>query len=152
MRHEIRMRIGYGLVAGLAAGIGMGYLLKGIENGTGSKVYTLLLSVDYVPGLRDIITTEFAQFGIHLVLSVAVAALFSLGYRTNSARGKRLAVIAGASVLLGVVLFPTTALSSRTPELSDAAAFGWWLLGHLMYGLIVGAVLQLLFERNPGRP
>ncbi len=115
------------IVAGLISGFVLGLFLKAAEAFTGAKVYILLLNVDYVPFLNRLVLPEAVEFGIHLLISIIVST--ALGSRRRS---KEFYIIAG--MVIGIVLYPTTLLSDRTPGLLDFQAIFYWLVGHGIYG------------------
>ncbi|MDM5228543.1 hypothetical protein QUF73_20695 [Cytobacillus sp. NJ13] len=129
-----------GAFTGLASGIFLGLFLKMIELSSGIKVYTLLLNVDYFPVLKDYHFPELIEFVFHLIISAVLAVSLLLIIRKY--RWNRFQII-GRTLLItfsiGVLLYPTTALSDRTPELTSISAIVFWLLGHLLYGLLLSA-------------
>lgn len=126
---------GYGLIGGLV----LTFLFKWIESSTGEKVYTFLLNVDYIPIIGDIAFPEWLEVVFHLVVSVAVAIGFLIMYRLRPSWKKRAIMICTVgSVIIGIALFPTTALSDRTPEITDGLSFLYWLLGHAVFGAVLG--------------
>jgi hypothetical protein len=127
-----------GIIAGLMSGIFLGLFLKIIEVFTEVKVYTLLLNVDYIPLLKEFSIPEPVEFLLHLIISVIVAVvLFSILKKYQWAQKQIMFRTIFISFLIGVLLFPTTALSDRTPELTSISALSFWLLGHLLYGWIL---------------
>ncbi|MGN7408686.1 MULTISPECIES: hypothetical protein [unclassified Sporosarcina] len=133
---------GYGLIGGLI----LTFLFKWIESATGEKVYTFLLNVDYIPVVGDITFQEWIEVFFHLVVSVSVALGFYLLYRLRPSWKKRaITICAVGSVIIGIALFPTTALSDRTPEITDGLSFLYWILGHALFGAVLGIFFR--FEK-----
>lgn len=131
------------ILAGIVSGLFLGLFLKVIERVTGIKVYTLLLNVDYVPFLNQIKLHETIEFGLHLIISIVLSLLimkFLGGKRWG--KGTKYSFIIGTSIIIGLILFPTTALSARTPELSSLAALSYWLVGHGLYGWLLAWLLR----------
>ncbi|ALC92917.1 hypothetical protein AM500_20015 [Bacillus sp. FJAT-18017] len=118
------------IVAGLISGVVLGLFLKAVQEFTDEKVYVLLLNVDYVPMLNRITFPEALEFGIHLLISILVSMI--LGARPRS---KAFFILAG--MVIGIVLYPTTLLSNRTPGLLDFQAIFYWLVGHALYGYVL---------------
>lgn len=128
-------------VSGLLAGIFLGLFFKAAEAWSSIPVYRLLLAVDYVPVLRDVLTAEWAQFGLHLLISLAfagAAGTWALRLKANRVRRR---LILGAGIAVGILLYPTTMLSAGTPGLTDPAAVLLWLAGHAGYGWLCGRLL-----------
>ncbi|GIP06425.1 hypothetical protein JNUCC32_19765 [Paenibacillus sp. JNUCC32] len=128
--------------AGIAAGILLGLFLKIIEHITSLEVYTLLLNVDYVPLLNELKLSELVEFALHLVISVLLSIALAIFLKQkNWSRRRSLFWVSLACLAVGLLLYPTTVLSDRTPELSDPAALLFWLAGHLLYGIAMGWLL-----------
>lgn len=136
-------RLNGGIIAGVLAGIFLGLFLKIVEHHTGFKVYTLLLNVDYIPLINRLSLPEWIEFVFHLIISILLSVVFVLFFRTKKWKPKqRIKVVIFVSMIIGVLLYPTTALSSRTPELSSYPAWFYWLLGHALYGWILGILIR----------
>lgn len=131
-----------GSSAGLLAGIILGLFLKFIESVTGIKDYTLLLNVDYIPILKDIKLPELIEFLLHLIVSV-VLGVFLYTYLMNKdwPNEQKVRLVVKVSLLIGLLLYPTTLLSDRTPEITNVYSFFFWLVGHGLYGLVLGNLL-----------
>ncbi|SEM25807.1 hypothetical protein SAMN04488688_110212 [Paenibacillus sp. cl141a] len=128
--------------AGIAAGILLGLFLKIIEHITSLEVYTLLLNVDYVPLLNELKLSELVEFALHLVISILLSIALAIFLKQkNWSRRRSLFWVSLACLAVGLLLYPTTVLSDRTPELSDPAALLFWLAGHLLYGIALGWLL-----------
>lgn len=133
---------GYGLIGGLI----LTFLFKWIESSTGEKVYTFLLNIDYIPVVGDIVFPEWVEVVFHLVVSVAVAIGFCVMYHLRPTWKKRaLTICTIGSIMIGIALFPTTALSDRTPELTDGLSLLYWLVGHAIFGAVLGIFFK--FEK-----
>jgi hypothetical protein len=127
------------IFAGTVAGILLGLFFKAIQFSTGLKVYTLLLNVDYIPILNRFTFPESIEFGFHLIVSIVLGVLIMKFLPPNQQSW-----IMMIGIVIGILLFPTTALSSRTPAISDYPALIYWLVGHTFYGII----LRLLLKRK----
>ncbi|SFK74471.1 hypothetical protein SAMN03159341_101371 [Paenibacillus sp. 1_12] len=127
--------------AGIGAGLFIGIFFRFVEFEWKIKVYTLLLNVDYVPVLRNLSLTEATEFSIHMVISVVVAlVLYKLIRRTNDTQRMVLAFVIW-SLLIGILLYLTTLLSTKTPAIYDVSAITVWLVGHALYGLLLGLLI-----------
>lgn len=128
--------------AGIAAGILLGLFLKIIEHITSLGVYTLLLNVDYVPLLKELKLSELVEFALHLAISILLSIALAIFLKQKKwSRGRSLSWVSLVCLTVGLLLYPTTVLSDRTPELSDPAALLFWLAGHLLYGIALGWLL-----------
>lgn len=131
------------LVGGLVSGIALGLFLKWIQFHTNLKVYTLLLNVDYVPILKNIQFPEIIEFGLHLVISIMLALIFNVYINRRSLKKEVIhRLVLRVSLIVGLLLYPTTLLSERTPSITDAYAFLVWMAGHWIYGIILGKILS----------
>lgn len=130
------------LLTGLITGTILGLFLKVVEAVTSIKVYTLLLNVDYVPLLNRFDMPEWGGFAIHLGISTILSycLFFFLNFR-NWRTETRFWLVVMVSVLIGLFLYPTTLFSDQTPSLLDGRALGFWLIGHLLYGCMLGKLL-----------
>ncbi|MEW4368661.1 hypothetical protein [Paenibacillus kandeliae] len=133
-----------GLLAGLISGIVLGFVLKWIQHVTGVLVYTLLLNVDFVPLLPDVLP-EWLEFTMHLVVALVLGVLFRWWITRWSHPWLAGLVLGAASSLL---FFPLSMLSDRVPAVNDGTAYMYWLIGHLVYGLVLGAVGRLQMRRR----
>lgn len=132
---------------GIVTGTIFGLLLKGIQAISGKKVYTLLLNVDYIPWFRDRVFHEFVEFSFHLIISIVVVfVLYWLFKKTHMEN--RIMPYVFANGFIAFMLFTTTALSDRTPDVLDAQAFGFWLVGHIIYGFLMAKCIQKTVENE----
>jgi uncharacterized membrane protein len=131
------------VLAGIVSGVFLGLFFKGVEEATLIKVYTLLLNVDYVPVIKNYSVPEMIEFIIHLVISVVISIGFLLFYsKRQTSSEKRILSMVLVSLLIGILLYPTTVLSSRTPSITSISASSYWLLGHMLYGWLLGFLLR----------
>jgi hypothetical protein len=140
-------QIGKATLAGIVSGIFLGLILKLVEYVTGLKVYTLLLNVDYVPVLRNYETTELGEFVLHLMISIMLALTLQSYLQTKEwDMSKKKKFITLLSIAVGIILYPTTMLSERTPELTNIYAFLSWIIAHAVYGKVLAYILE---RQNP---
>ncbi|MDG0809060.1 hypothetical protein [Cohnella rhizosphaerae] len=126
----------------------LGLVLKLVERSTAKPVYTLLLNVDYVPVLNRISMPERVEFAIHLAISVALGLCLSWWMnRTGVAPGRMTRYATFVGLAVGLCLYPTSALSDRTPILTDGSAFLYWMAAHALYGATLGALLARTARR-----
>lgn len=127
-----------GFAFGLVPGIALALLFKAVESLAGPRVYTLLLNVDFIPGLGGSLP-EWFELSLHLAVSVVIGFLYAflLG---------RLEKPWLPGLLLGIAPIPLfipltqLAVSAGTPGLSDVDAMIWWIAGHLFYGMILAVM------------
>lgn len=129
------------VLSGLTSGVILGLFLKLMEYLTGKKVYILLLNVDYVPLLKDYNTTELFEFVLHLVISILLALALRIFLLKNMTMKDARRFVLWISSMIGVILYPTTMFSDRTPEFTDLYAFLIWMAGHVLYGWVLGFFL-----------
>ncbi len=118
--------------------------MKFIQSITSLKVYTLLLNVDYIPFLKELKLSEVVEFGLHMVISIMLAFVMNF-YISRKEFGKEAIhrFVIRVSLIVGLLLYPTTLLSDRTPSITNAYAFAVWMAGHWIYGLVLGRVLTI---------
>lgn len=126
------------VMIGILSGLVLGGLLKTVEQLTDKQVYRLLLNVDYFPIIQDWPMNEMQDFLLHMVVSVGLVIVL---YLTLGKKVNRYIIL---SVLIGGMLYLTTAFSDRTPALTDMMAFIYWMVGHLIYGIIIGIFVVLM--------
>lgn len=128
--------------AGLVSGLILGLFLKLIESVIGLKVYTLLLNVDYIPILKNYKLSELNEFLLHLVVSVGLS-LFIHVYLVNKdwSVDQKMKFVIKLAIVVGLLLYPTTMLSERTPAVTSIYSFLFWMVGHGLYGVILGKLL-----------
>ncbi|WP_456277257.1 hypothetical protein [Bacillus sp. AK128] len=129
-----------GAIIGIFSGVLLGLFLKLVEEKVGTKVYTLLLNVDYIPYIKEIHLSEVVEFFLHLIISIMLSIILLLvitKYRWNN----REIIIRTVLICLfiGIFLYPTTALSERTPPITSFQAIAFWLIGHIGYGFILAS-------------
>ena len=141
-RRGLQRAVLYGLISGLFLAV----LLNIIEHITRFKVYTLLVNVDYIPYIKTFVFPELVEVGFHLIVSIALSICLYLLIikRKISTRKKIIILCIFVCFIIGVALFPTTTFSDRTPAITSIPSFSYWIIGHIMYGYLMG----MLFARN----
>lgn len=102
-----------------------------------------MLNVDYVPIIKNLKLSEIVEFGLHMVISIALALGVNF-YITRKNFGKETihCFVIKVSLIIGLLVYPTTILSERTPSITSGSAFLVWMVGHLIYGLVLGRILS----------
>jgi len=138
------------ILSGLISGLLLAAFLKFVEQNTHLKVYTLLLNVDYIPYINQFVFPELVEASFHLIVSIILACcLYSLiVYMQVLGRMKMIAFSTFVCLLIGAALFPTTTFSDRTPSFSSFPSLSYWMIGHIIYGYILGALIARNFSKN----
>lgn len=133
---------------GIISGLFLGAFLWVVQIITTKNVYTLLINVDYIPVLKEWNMHPITELVLHLIVSVIVVFLLYAIFKRWNMQYRVLPYVL-ANGVIGVLLYGTTSFSTRTPALLDYFAIFYWILGHLLYGLIVGIFLQKLERTFP---
>jgi len=140
-----------GLYVGIVAGIVLGFFFKVMEAYFHIKVYTLLLNIDYISYLNQIKFPEWVEFTFHLVVSVIISIMILYAIlKFNWTKKQIIYYPILISFLIGVLLYPTTALSDRTPPITSGSAILIWLIGHVLYGGVLSAYFIKWALKGPG--
>ena len=147
-RRGLQRAVLYGLISGLF----LAALLKIIEHITRFKVYTLLLNVDYIPYIKTFVFPELVEVGFHLIVSIALSICLYLMIINGkiSSRKKIIVLCTFVCFIIGVALFPTTTFSDRTPAFTSIPSFSYWIVGHIMYGCIMGILFARYLTKEKG--
>ncbi|WP_249869401.1 hypothetical protein [Oceanobacillus saliphilus] len=134
-------------IIGMIAGLILGGFFKLIEQTTGKKVYVLLMNIDYFPIVGDWTLSGGEEFVLHMIVSVALVFVIYFLFRKKDIHIKMAPYII-VNTLIGALLYLTTALSERTPEITDQSAFAYWLVGHMLYGFVVWLLIVVRIEKG----
>ncbi|PWW45352.1 MULTISPECIES: hypothetical protein [Paenibacillus] len=137
-----------GVLTGLTSGLVLGFFLKAIQTYTGEKVYTLLLNIDFVPWLPPKLP-EYIEFVLHLIVSIIIG-IFYIWWIQRSGHPISKGILIG--VLSSLLYIPLSQLSSRVPDLYDIKAILYWLVGHLLFGVVVGVCGHVWKHSQKGDP
>ena len=123
------------------AGFILAAFLKVVQLLTGNQAYVLLFETDYIVVIQDLQPQFLIGFIFHFVICyISVVILYYL-----------LTVIhLEKSILMYVIffttgsglLFPLTMFSESTPEITDLVAWFYWLIGHILFSLVVGVLIR----------
>ncbi|ARF14090.1 hypothetical protein [Sporosarcina ureae] len=129
---------------GIVTGIFLAVFLKAVQSLTGHKVYTLLLNVDYIPIIKEYAFPEVIEVFFHLIVSVVLCIILVMLYDKSSGFIRNHAIMFPflVNVAIGLVLYPTTSFSDRTPNVTNMVSLFWWVAGHAVYGFIVGFLIS----------
>ncbi|MFX3650929.1 MAG: hypothetical protein ACE3K2_03885 [Paenibacillus sp.] len=137
-----------GILTGVLSGVILGFFLKVIQANTGEQVYTLLLNIDFVPVLPPTLP-EWIEFSLHLVVSVLIGIFYVWWIRRTGHPMFKGVLLGAASSLLYIPLSP---LSSRVPDLYDVAAIIYWIVGHLLFGIVLGLCGKYIMNAKKATP
>ncbi|PIC57598.1 hypothetical protein CSV80_08400 [Sporosarcina sp. P12(2017)] len=129
---------------GIITGIFLAVFLKAVQSITGHKVYTLLLNVDYIPIIKEYALPEVIEVFFHLIVSVVLCIILAMLYDKSSGFIRNHAILFPflVNVAIGLVLYPTTSFSDRTPNVTNMVSLFWWIAGHAVYGFFVGFLIS----------
>ncbi|MET1013437.1 MAG: hypothetical protein ABWX61_02875 [Paenisporosarcina sp.] len=139
-----RQTILLAIYIGLTSGILLGLFLKLIEKITGILVYTLLLNIDFIPGIESIKWAESLEFFFHVLVSILISFVFV--YLVIKLQiGQNFKKLLGLSFLLCIPTFALFFILSllaikEVPAWNDWDAFGYWTLTHLFYVWLVATL------------
>lgn len=136
MRELVKLS-GIGIITGTIFGL----ILKLVEHLTGKKVYTLLLNIDYIPIMQDFNLNELLDFSLHLIVSIGVAIVLYYAFRLTGWHQMSTPYVI-ANVIIATGLYLTTSFSNRTPDVTDFLAFFYWVIGHAIYGFMLGLMMR----------
>lgn len=127
---------------GLLAGCILGAFLYLFQQWTGVPVYILLMNVDYFPVLGEMDFPHLLEFSFHLFVSIVIVYFLYFILKKKNLEQKLIPylLLNGA---IGLIIFPTTMLSDKTPDLDNIWAWIIWFLGHIIYGFSIWAMLRI---------
>ncbi|MGP4077231.1 hypothetical protein [Halobacillus sp. K22] len=139
--------IRWGFWIGTTSGLVLGFYMWLVELVTGEKVYTLLMNVDFIPVIGSIEWPVVIEWLFHLIISWIIGVLYVYAFRRvlkDTSRNRwSLALILSAFAATSYV--PLTLLAIKeTPALTDGAAIFYWLIGHVLYAV----VLKMSYHRS----
>ncbi|ARK21958.1 MULTISPECIES: hypothetical protein [Sporosarcina] len=129
---------------GIVTGILLAVVLKMVQAITGDKVYTLLLNVDYIPIVKEYQFPEVIEVFFHLIVSVVLCIILVILYDKSRGFIRNHAILFPllVNVAIGLLLYPTTSFSDRTPSVTNIISLLWWVAGHALYGFVVGVLIN----------
>ncbi|ARJ39255.1 hypothetical protein SporoP8_10460 [Sporosarcina ureae] len=133
-----------GIWIGLLTGVFLAMFLKFMQSITGHKVYTLLLNVDYIPIVKEYAFPEVIEVFFHLIVSIVLCIILVILYDKSSGFIRNHAILFPflVNLAIGLLLYPTTSFSDRTPPVTNMVSLFWWMVGHAVYGFFVGVLIS----------
>ncbi|USG65460.1 hypothetical protein NDK47_25700 [Brevibacillus ruminantium] len=123
------------LVNGLVAGLILAAFLALCDGLFGTSTFAVLIDASYVPGLAGL--PSIVELLIHLLISVVI--VFFLSYFYPRERRASVKYLLYWSLAFAIAYLPFSLLS-KTPM--SFTAFLIWLVGHLLYTVVVAAQIE----------
>lgn len=128
-------------IIGVMAGTVLAAFLKIIQLLTGKQSYVLLFNMDYIPLLKNFDAVFGMGYLFHFVFCI-VSVLF-LYYLLKLFRKEKSMIAYIILFTLGsATLYSLTALTEQPPSITDFSAWGYWSLGHTLFGIVVGFLVK----------
>lgn len=124
------------LVNGLLAGLGLAAFLALGDSLFGTNTFPVLMDVSYVPGMETF--PPIAELLIHLAISMVVAFFLMHFYPRQSGFGQ-VKYLSGWVLAFAVAFIPFSLLSASP---MTWAGFGIWVLGHLLYTIMLAVQVR----------
>ncbi len=142
----------WGLLAGLIGGIGMAMLMMIVTALAGMGFLVPLYAIAATFNRSWAMTHGFnggpllVGLMLHMVNSAIFGLIFTLLLRWVFPRALALPLAAVAGMVWGLILLfvnQLIVLPIADPPMVTATSgiFGWWLVAHLMYGVVLGAIV-----------
>ncbi|QQE74265.1 hypothetical protein KDJ56_20875 [Brevibacillus composti] len=122
-------------VNGLIAGLILAAFLALCDGLFGTSTFAVLIDVSYVPGLAGL--PSILELMIHLLISVVV--VFFIAYFYPRDRRATVKYLLYWALAFAIAYLPFS-LFSKTPL--SFGAFLIWVLGHLLYTVVVAAQIE----------
>ncbi|SFG00399.1 hypothetical protein SAMN05216353_11816 [Halobacillus alkaliphilus] len=132
--------IRWGFWIGTTSGLVLGFYMWLVELVTGEKVYTLLMNVDFIPVIGSIEWPVAIEWLFHLIISWIIGVLYVYAFRRvlKDTKGNRWSLALILSAFAATSYVPLTLLAIKeTPALTDGAAILYWLIGHVLYAVVL---------------
>ncbi|WP_174615571.1 hypothetical protein [Virgibacillus ihumii] len=126
---------------GIVAGIILAGFLNIIQALTGNQAYILLFNMDYIPILSQ--WNNISGIGMIFHFTTCIASVGVLYFLLKPVRWhERFLPYFLTYTIGGGILYSLTALTNIPPALTNIAAWGFWTLGHGLYGVAVGLLVK----------
>ncbi|SDJ44263.1 hypothetical protein [Salimicrobium halophilum] len=136
---------------GTIAGVALGSFMYAIEKIFGLSVYTLLLNVDFIPGLRHAMGNPALEWLLHLIVSWVIGILFVYVLHHWNKQTSPFRYVLSGILSLGAAstYVPLTILAIQpTPSITDKEAVSYWLIGHGIYAYVLVWSYDLLLGKK----
>ncbi|GAA0603762.1 hypothetical protein GCM10009001_21030 [Virgibacillus siamensis] len=126
---------------GILAGIILAGFLNIIQSLTGNQAYILLFNMDYIPVLSQ--WNNVPGIGLIFHFITCITSVVVLYFILQLMRWhKHFLPYFLTYTIGGGTLYTLTALTEIPPLLTNIAAWGFWTLGHGIYGVVVGLLVK----------
>lgn len=134
------------IIIGIIGGTVLAEMLRMIYLVTGINAYNLLFNFDYLPFIGQYSQTDAWTGMLFHYFTCVMSVLVS--YYIFKKYGIQKDVLPYVVLFLigSLILFFLTGLSPELPEWNDWSAFIFFGFGHLVYGLVVGKLIQELID------
>ncbi|QXE02701.1 hypothetical protein [Terribacillus sp. DMT04] len=131
------------LLIGSAAGLVLSGWMFLWQQLTGIRVYTLLMNVDFIPILKQVEWSQLMLNLFHLIISWAIVPVYILMKRKLTVNNWLIGLVMSAAV--ACIYFPLVILAVKSvPSLWDGYALLIWYTGHLLYGIFLVKLTDII--------
>ncbi|HLQ73163.1 MAG TPA: hypothetical protein VK125_02965 [Bacillota bacterium] len=103
--------------------------------------YMLLFNMDYIPLLKQWNDVTGSGYVFHFLFCfISIVGLFYIAKIFHVERKPLLYV--GVYTIGSGVLYFLTALTEQPPEATSFIAWLWWVIAHIIFGIVVGAFIK----------
>src|SRR5690625_1063186 len=96
------------------------------------------MQVDFIPFVNQIEFPEAIEFLFHVIVSIILTMILYFIFAHNKWNNGQICMYGTTiNILIGIFIYPITLFSDRTPHFISIDAITFWLVGHLLYGLVL---------------
>src|SRR5699024_12218877 len=107
--------------------------------------FTIVLHFNFLLIVGNINFSEWIEFSFYIIISVILTYIFYYFVVKNNWRCQNiLFYVSLGNMLIGLLIYPITLLSDRTPPLFSIFALNFWLVAHLIYGISMSLLFILI--------
>ncbi|HLQ95565.1 MAG TPA: hypothetical protein VK108_04200 [Pseudogracilibacillus sp.] len=128
-------------IIGVIAGVFLAVFLRVMQQLTGSQAYILLFNVDYIPILNALYPASLIEAAFHFGTCVASTIFLYYFFRFFHLEKKVIAYAAVVFMGSGILYF-LTVLSPYTPPITDVLSWVYWVIGHIIFSVIIGGSIK----------
>lgn len=128
-------------IIGVIAGAFLAVFLRLMQQLTGSQAYILLFNVEYIPILNALYPVSLIQAVFHFGTCAGSTIFLYYFFRLFRLEKKMYAYVAVIFLTSGLLYF-LTLLSPYTPPITDLFSWVYWITGHTIYSVVIGASIK----------